>query len=170
MGGYLVNFSVYTFAMIGFLFIAVAIYKKANLNTKSSNKTGGLEVEESLALSPRKRLHVVRVNGEKFLIAADIERTEFLAKLDSNENILNQGTTIQDNVVQLNRNSELVSSNNKIAEFQQRVKKQKVSTPLTQGNTALKTNPSILSRVKSNHIKKPAMMREILRKLEVPQG
>ena len=50
------------------------------------------------------------------------------------------------------------------------MKQQNVTTPLTQGNTALKTNPSILSRVKNNHIKKPAMMREILRKLEVSQG
>ena len=82
MGGYLVNFSVYTFAMVGFLFLAVAIYKKSSLSLVPKGKDSAMAIEESLALSPRKRLHVVRVNGEKFLIAADVDRTEFLAKLD----------------------------------------------------------------------------------------
>ena len=75
MGGYLVNFSVYTFAMIGFLFLAVMVYKKTSMDSFNKKNEASMAIEESLALSPRKRLHVVRVNGERFLIAADTERT-----------------------------------------------------------------------------------------------
>ena len=90
MGGYLVSFSVYTFAMVGFLFLAVFVYRKTNVGANAKSKTGGMQIEESLNLSPRKSLHVVRVNDEKFLIAADLERTEFLAKLDNNTTISNE--------------------------------------------------------------------------------
>ena len=171
MGGYLVNFSVYTFAMIGFLYIAIVVYKKTNLNLKNSGKTCGMEIEESLSLSPRKRLHVVRVNDEKFLIAADVERTEFLAKLDNNDNpITRKEPTFKDNIINLNKTPKLVSSDNKIANFSQKVQEKINSVTLTQGNTAIKAAPSKLSNVKSINMKKPPMMREILRKLEVNQG
>ena len=171
MGGYLVNFSVYTFAMIGFLYIAVAVYKKTNLNLKNTDKNGGMEIEESLALSPRKRLHVVRVNDEKFLIAADVERTEFLAKLGNNDNpITKTGVTFKDNLISLNKNPKLVSSDSKIADFSQKVQEKFDRVTMTQGNTVLKAAPSKLSHIKSINMKKPPMMREILRKLEVVQG
>ena len=107
MGGYLVNFSIYTFAMFGFLFLAVAIYKKTSVD--SGIKNGGMEIEESLSLSPRKRLHVVRVNDERFLIAADVDRTEFLAKLDSNETF--EKALQKSNLISLNKKAKLASDN-----------------------------------------------------------
>ena len=93
MGTYLINFSVYMFAMIGILYFAVSVYKKTNVNTnvnngfKQNKKSTGMQIEESLALSPRKRLHVLKVNGQRFLIAADADRTEFLATLADNADI-----------------------------------------------------------------------------------
>ncbi len=89
MGMYLINFSVYTFAMIGILYFAISVYKKTNVNApvNPNKRNGGMQIEESLSLSPRKRLHVLKVNGQRFLIAADAERTEFLATLDNKEAI-----------------------------------------------------------------------------------
>lgn len=166
MGGYLANFSVYTFAMIGLLFLAVFIYKKTGLNGGLTKKRGTMEIEDSLALSPRKRLHVVNVNGEKFLIAADVERTEFLAKLDSKE------TLTTNNVISLNKQPQLISSgDSKITSLVEKIQNKMQTSSLTQGNVALKNKveykPSRLSEVKTVNMKKPPMMREILRKLEV---
>lgn len=165
MGGYLASFSVYTFAMIGFLFFAVAIYKKTSAGLTNS-KNGGMEIEESLSLSPRKRLCVVRVNDEKFLIAADTERTEFLAKLDNNEN-----TDVNSNLVHLNKTPKLISGHeDKITEISKKLR-QKQNQSAIQGNVALKTVPQTytqtrLSKVKNINMKKPPMMRAILNKLE----
>ena len=167
MGGYLASFSVYTFAMIGFLFFAVAIYKKTSANI-TGNKSGGMEIEESLSLSPRKKLCVVRVNDEKFLIAADTERTEFLAKLDNNK-----PADIGNNLVRLNKNSKLMPENSKIAEISEKLKQKNSTKFVTQGNAALKTisqpltETKLLSKVKNINMKKPPMMRAILNKLEV---
>ena len=172
MGGYLANFSVYAFAMIGFLFVAVAIYKKTSTNSFNSAKNGGMEIEDSLSLSPRKRLHVVKVNGQKFLIAADLERTEFLAKLDCESH---EQTPIQNNIIKFNKHPQLFSGQeNKVASLLKRVEEKQNSFP-TQGNAALNisTKPQIetkLSHIKNINMKKPPMMREILRKLEIPQG
>lgn len=170
MGGYLASFSVYTFAMIGFLFVAVAIYKKTSVGGNSVSSNGGMEIEESLSLSPRKRLHVVRVNGEKFLIAADIERTEFLAKLDSNEVYKNN-----DNLIKLNQRPALLSSSqNNVTSILSKVEKKQASY-LTNGNVAL--NPmsreygkTKLGQIKNINMKKPPVMKEILRKLEISKG
>ena len=159
MGGYLVNFSVYTFAMIGFLFLAVMVYKKTSMDSFNKKNEASMAIEESLALSPRKRLHVVRVNGERFLIAADTERTEFLAKLDGEKKAL-----LKDNVVQLNKLPKLAAKtvdNN----IQNNIN----------GTSALKTystgfGESKLSHIKNINMNKPPMFKEILRKLEIAKG
>lgn len=165
MGGYLANFSVYTFAMIGFLFVAVAIYKKTNVAAATTKQDGEMAIENSLSLSPRKRLHVVRVNGEKFLIAADVERTEFLAKLDNNE-----VPVLKDNLISINKHPKLTTSTEgKIASLLSK----KAEQLQTQGNVALQSNAikeTRLSQIKNSNLKKPPMMKEILRKLEAPQG
>lgn len=81
MGGYIANFTVYTMAMIGLICFAVFIYKKFMDGTMRSDNTKFLSVEESMSLSPRKTLHVVRAGKEKFLIASDIDRTTLISKL-----------------------------------------------------------------------------------------
>ena len=81
MTHYLLNFSIYTAAMIGVLFLALFVYKSVasgGFNKKSSM----LKVEDVLNLSPRKNLYVIRAGEEKFLIASDIDKTSLISKLD----------------------------------------------------------------------------------------
>lgn len=85
---YFMAFSVYTLAMIGVIVIAFLVWKNAVLNNNSKKK-GAIMVEEALNLNARKTLYVIRINDERFLIAADIDKTTFLAKLKNDENISN---------------------------------------------------------------------------------
>ena len=85
MGGYLVNFTVYTMAMLGLISFAVFVFKKFTDGTMRSDKSKFLNVEESMSLSPRKTLHVVRAGNERFLIAADIDRTTLISKLETQQ-------------------------------------------------------------------------------------
>ena len=87
MGGYIANFTVYTMAMTGLICFAVFIYKKVMDGSMRSNNTNFLSIEESMSLSPRKSLHVVRAGNEKFLIASDIDRTTLISKLNNSEHI-----------------------------------------------------------------------------------
>lgn len=90
MGSYLVNFLVYAMAMVGLLFLCLMVYKKTMLNTKCAKKNDELVLENALNISQRKTLYVVKAGKERFLIAADAERTSFLAKLDSDNVVLQQ--------------------------------------------------------------------------------
>lgn len=81
MNGYIINFIVYTMAMVGIMLISVMIYKKSLIIRKTSPKNT-MQIEETLSLSPKKSLYIVKVKNERFLIASDMDRTTFLAKLD----------------------------------------------------------------------------------------
>lgn len=87
MGIYLINFLVYSMAMVGLLFVCLMVYKKTMVNSKCAKNTDELNVENALNLSARKTLYVVKAGNEKFLIASDVERTTFLAKLNVNDNV-----------------------------------------------------------------------------------
>lgn len=88
MTQYLIKFIFYTSGVIGLLLIAFMIAKSSlNINPAMRKKTGKLEIEESLAISPRKTLHIVKALNEKFLIASDATSTTFLAKLNSDNEI-----------------------------------------------------------------------------------
>lgn len=89
MGTYLVNFLVYSMAMVGLMFVCLMVYKKTMLNTKCTKNNNDLNIENALNLNARKTLYVVKAGNEKFLIASDTERTTFLAKLNENEKITN---------------------------------------------------------------------------------
>ncbi|MFA7657837.1 MAG: flagellar biosynthetic protein FliO [Candidatus Gastranaerophilaceae bacterium] len=80
MTGYLVSFLVYTLAMIGVIFLALFVFKTFS-NKCFSKKSGMLNIEESMSLSPRKTLYVINAENERFLIAADIDRTALIARL-----------------------------------------------------------------------------------------
>ncbi len=82
MSTYLLNFIVYTTAMIGVIFIALFVYKKFSFSSISKSKF--LNVEDSISLAPRKNLYVIRAGNEKFLVASDAERTSLISKLDEN--------------------------------------------------------------------------------------
>ena len=85
MGGYIANFAVYTMAMIGLICFAVFVYKKFMSTTASAHGAKYLSVEESMSLTPRKTLHVVRAGNEKFLIASDVDRTTLISRLEWNK-------------------------------------------------------------------------------------
>jgi len=79
MTGYLINFLVYTCAMVGIIFAAMFIYKKTMCMQTSRSEFLG--VEDSISLAPRKTLYVVRAGAERFLVASDVDKTNLIAKL-----------------------------------------------------------------------------------------
>ncbi len=92
--GYLSNFIVYVLAMIGVIMLALFVFKYVNgCNTKKSAKRNGLKVVDTLSLSTRKTLYVIEAEGEKFLIAGDIDRTTLISKLNDINKINNRENT-----------------------------------------------------------------------------
>lgn len=88
MSHYLIKIIFYTGGVIGFLLIAYIVAKYCLMNTGSfRKKTGNLDIEESLAISPKKTLHIIKAFDERFLIASDANSTTLLAKLNSDESI-----------------------------------------------------------------------------------
>lgn len=85
--GYLSHFAVYILAMLSVIGIALFVYKKFNMVNFSSRKSNLLRVEDVLSLSPRKTLYVINANGEKFLIAGDLDRTTLISKLEQKEQV-----------------------------------------------------------------------------------
>ena len=80
MSVYLVNFIVYTAAMIGMIFLAVFVYKKFSYSSVSKSKF--LDIEDCIGLGPRKNIYVIRAGNERFLVASDVDKTSLISKLD----------------------------------------------------------------------------------------
>lgn len=99
MTNYIINFGVYTMAMIGFIALAALIYKKSN--TLVFNNKSSLKIDDKIALNARKSLYVVNAGGERFLIAGDIDNTSLIAKLG------------QDKVTEINENMSSLLSGQK---------------------------------------------------------
>lgn len=87
MGSYIMNFTVYTMAMLGLIFFAIYIYKKVINGGLCKNNNKFLSIEETMSINPRKSIMVVRAGNEKFLIASDIDRTTMLSKLEGSKKI-----------------------------------------------------------------------------------
>ena len=87
MGSYVINFTVYTMAMLGLIFFAIFIYKKVINGGLCKNSNKFLSIEETMSINPRKSIMVVRAGNEKFLIASDIDRTTMLSKLEGPKKI-----------------------------------------------------------------------------------
>lgn len=81
MTGYLINFSVYTLAMVGVILVALFAFKTFATGG-FSKKASMLKVEDTMTLSARKTLYVINANSERFLIAADVDKTTLIAKLE----------------------------------------------------------------------------------------
>ncbi len=79
--GYLANFMVYTFAMVGVIVIALLVFKNAT-SQGTGAKSKYLKVIDSMSLAPRKTLYIVSTGKEKFLIAGDVDKTTLISKLD----------------------------------------------------------------------------------------
>lgn len=91
MNGYVINFAVYTMAMLGLMFFALMVYKKtSNFADGNKKNLNTLKIEESMSIAPRKTLHIVRAGSERFLIASDAETTTLISKLQSDVTVLNK--------------------------------------------------------------------------------
>jgi len=86
MAGYLGQFMVYTIAMVGLIFAALMVYKKVAEGCGFGTKSDFLNVEDSISLSPRKNLYVIRAGKQRFLVASDIDRTTLISELDEDDN------------------------------------------------------------------------------------
>ena len=93
--GYMLNFIVYTIAMVGIIFLAVFVYKKFSFCAGTKSKF--LNVEDCISIGPRKELFVVRAGNEKFLVASDVGRTSLISKLNSNSNYVEEVREITQN-------------------------------------------------------------------------
>ncbi len=82
MSTYLIQFGIYTMAMVGAIFLCLIVFKKTMVNSRCTGNDSELKIENALNLSQRKTLYVIKAGDEKFLIAADAERTTFLSKLN----------------------------------------------------------------------------------------
>lgn len=87
MSGYLLHFIVYTMAMLGIIFLAVFTYKMAYGNKLGITSNSALSVTDSMKLTPKKTLYVVKAGEERFLIASDFDSTTLISKLDDSEAI-----------------------------------------------------------------------------------
>lgn len=93
MTAYLIKFVFYTAGVIGILLIAFVVAKGSLVNVNSfKKKNGNLEIEESLPISHKKTLHIVRAFDEKFLVASDQNSTTLLAKLNAQGEIVEEST------------------------------------------------------------------------------
>lgn len=85
MHNYLINFTVYTLAMLGVIFIAFIVAKKSlSLGNLPGRKNSSLAIENRLSLEPRKNLYIIKAGEERFLISTDSEGSRFLTKLEQN--------------------------------------------------------------------------------------
>lgn len=84
MGSYIINFSVYTMAMVGVIMLALFVFKFC-MGFTPSKKNSTLKVLETMKLSPKKTLYVIKAEGEKYLIAGDIDNTSLIAKLSDTQ-------------------------------------------------------------------------------------
>lgn len=80
MAGYFGSFLIYTSAMIGVIVLALFVFKTFS-NKCFTKKSSMMKIEDSMGLSPRKTLYVVNIENERFLIAADVDRTTLISKL-----------------------------------------------------------------------------------------
>ncbi len=84
MSGSITHFVTYIFAMIGFILVALYVYKMAANSPYNLQNKDYMKVENMMRLSPSKSLYIIKVGTERFLIAADPSTTTMLAKLDEN--------------------------------------------------------------------------------------
>lgn len=106
--GYLANFMVYTFAMVGVIMLAVFIFKmSSNGGGRATSKY--LKVHDTLSLGPRKTLYIVSAGDEKFLIAGDIDKTSLISKLNSKEEIQTNLNNVENFKNTLEKTTEKIS-------------------------------------------------------------
>ena len=84
---YIINFIVYTFAMVGILVIAYVVYKKTVL-LNPLKKNSLLSIIDMMRLPDRKMLYIIKCRKEQFLIASSNDKVTLISKLEQkNEDI-----------------------------------------------------------------------------------
>ena len=82
MNGYIAHFSVYLFAMIGVICLALFLVQKSVVSGYKNKKSSFLQVEDTITIAPKKSLFVIKAGEKKLLIASDEGRTTFLTELE----------------------------------------------------------------------------------------
>ena len=95
MGHYAVSFVVYLMAMLGFIFMALFIYKKFSISGISNKRNSLIKIEDAMNLNARKTLYVIKTGDERFLIVSDVDRTTLISKLDNDEKMDINSETIK---------------------------------------------------------------------------
>lgn len=152
MTGYLVNFSLYTLGMIGVILMALFAFKVFS-NKCLTKKSAMLNIEDSMALSQRKTLYVINAGAERFLIAADTERTTLISKLNDKSETFEKGIKLVKNEKE---------------ERTERAEREDKSTKLSSfdGVESINEFSSFMDFQQKKSTKKP-MMRELANKLSV---
>ncbi len=87
MTEYIINFSVYTLAIIGLIFTAfIMVQKTLNGDVLARKNNNFLSMESVLSLEPRKNLYVINAGNEKFLLSTDMNGCKLLTKLENSNN------------------------------------------------------------------------------------
>jgi len=122
MHGYMVHFIAYSMAMVGFFGILIFVYKKLCLQGLAGNRTDFLKIENGIRINARKQILVVKAGNERFLVAADYDRTTMLAKLNSDEAESTENKNLEnkeDNSINFKKDSIQINNlnNNQILNF-----------------------------------------------------
>lgn len=83
MTHYLINFLIYTLAMVGLICFALVVYKRFSITKVCSNKLNSLSVVDVLNVAPRKTFYIIKAGEEKFLVASDVEKMSLISKLET---------------------------------------------------------------------------------------
>ena len=120
---YLSNFIVYFLAMIGIIILALYVYKQFNISSFSTKRSNFLSIEDSLNINPRKTLYVVREGNERFLIAADLDRTTLISKLEPKE-VVTQSRVNTRNIREVDLSEANVSAQGNVAPMNKPIMKE----------------------------------------------
>ena len=85
----ILHFMVYIMAMLGIICLAIFTYKISYGSARNGLNTSTLSVTDSMKLTPKKTLYVVKAGDERFLIASDFDSTTLISKLNENQTIKN---------------------------------------------------------------------------------
>ena len=82
MHHFIINITVFTFAMIGLIFFALLVYKKVSDFGVGSRPNSKLKVLDMLRVAPSKVFYVISTGSEKFLVASDKNCMNLISKIE----------------------------------------------------------------------------------------
>ena len=82
MHHFIINITVFTFAMIGLIFFALLVYKKVSDFGVGSRPNSKLKVLDMLRVAPSKVFYVISTGSEKFLVDSDTNCMNLISKIE----------------------------------------------------------------------------------------